>query len=136
MMVSRSETARPLLTPGEVMQLPPSDEIVMVAGTPPIRASKARYYEDRRLNERIVPPPVLSIQSKPGPDDWTGLTSPGAPELGNKYSPQTSLDEDTTDSARRHQPELSRERAIEIKAPIKKEFESDPGACQYRKRAE
>jgi hypothetical protein len=33
LMVSRSETARPLLTPGEVMQLPPTDEIVMVAGT-------------------------------------------------------------------------------------------------------
>ncbi len=36
LMVSRSDTARPLLTPGEVMQLPPTDEIVMVAGTPPI----------------------------------------------------------------------------------------------------
>ncbi|WP_163359779.1 type IV secretory system conjugative DNA transfer family protein, partial [Klebsiella aerogenes] len=44
MMVSRSETARQLLTPGEIMQLPPSDEIVMVAGIPPIRAKKARYY--------------------------------------------------------------------------------------------
>ena len=32
LMVSRQETARPLLTPGEVMQLPPTDEIVMVAG--------------------------------------------------------------------------------------------------------
>src|SRR5690606_40431951 len=32
LMVSRQETARPLLTPGEVMQLPPSEEIVMVAG--------------------------------------------------------------------------------------------------------
>ncbi|KMY86400.1 Type IV secretion system protein VirD4 [Candidatus Paraburkholderia calva] len=44
LMVSRSETARPLLTPGEVMQFPPADEIVMVAGTSPIRAKKARYY--------------------------------------------------------------------------------------------
>src|SRR6266702_1270151 len=35
LMISRSDTARPLLTPGEVMQLPPTDEIVMVAGTPP-----------------------------------------------------------------------------------------------------
>src|SRR3546814_19050129 len=60
------------------------------------------------------------------PDDWTGLTSPVAPELGNKYSPQTSLDEDTTDSERRHQPELSRAKAIEIKAPIENEFEIDP----------
>ena len=57
LMVSRSETARPLLTPGEVMQLPPADEIVMVAGTPPIRAKKARYYEDARLKERVLPPP-------------------------------------------------------------------------------
>jgi type IV secretion system protein VirD4 len=47
LMVSRSETARQLLTPGEIMQLPPADEIVMVAGIPPIRAKKARYYEDR-----------------------------------------------------------------------------------------
>ena len=34
LMVSRSETARPLMTPGEVMQLPATDEIVMVAGAP------------------------------------------------------------------------------------------------------
>ncbi len=40
LMVSRSETARQLLTPGEIMQLPPSDEIVMIAGNPPIRAKK------------------------------------------------------------------------------------------------
>lgn len=53
LMVSRQETARPLLTPGEIMQLPPTDEIVMVAGTPPIRATKARYFEDARLQERI-----------------------------------------------------------------------------------
>ena len=57
LMVSRSETARPLLTPGEVMQLPPADEIVMLAGTPPIRAKKARYFEDKRLTERVLPPP-------------------------------------------------------------------------------
>ena len=42
-MVSRQETARPLLTPGEVMQLPPDDELVMVSGQPPIRAKKLRY---------------------------------------------------------------------------------------------
>ena len=57
LMVSRSETARPLMTPGEVMQLPPDDEIVMVAGVPPIRAKKARYFEDWRLAERILPAP-------------------------------------------------------------------------------
>ena len=63
LMVSRSETARPLLTPGEVMQLPPADEIVMVAGTPPIRAKKARYFEDKRLTERVLPPPKLASKA-------------------------------------------------------------------------
>jgi type IV secretion system protein VirD4 len=59
-MVSRQETARPLLTTGEVMQLPPADELVLVSGIPPIRARKARYYEDRRLASRILPPPILT----------------------------------------------------------------------------
>jgi len=59
-MVSRQETARPLLTQGEVMQLPATDELVMVAGLAPIRARKLRYYEDRTFVARILPPPVLS----------------------------------------------------------------------------
>jgi type IV secretion system protein VirD4 len=60
LMVSRQETARPLLTPGEVMQLPPADELVLVSGVPPIRARKARYYEDRRLTSRVLEPPALA----------------------------------------------------------------------------
>ncbi len=74
LMVSRQETARPLLTPGEIMQLPPADEIVMVAGTPPIRATKARYFEDVRLQERIITPPELAaVPASPvSSDDWSG----------------------------------------------------------------
>lgn len=71
LMVSRSETPRPLLTPGEVMQLPPSDEIVMVAGLAPIRAKKARYYTDNRLAARVGPPPKTMALPVPSPDDWT-----------------------------------------------------------------
>ncbi|HGM6509474.1 TPA: conjugal transfer protein TraG [Pseudomonas aeruginosa] len=74
LMVSRQETARPLLTPGEVMQLPPSDEIVMVAGTPPIRATKARYFEDARFMERILTPPDPAADPatvNPSSDDWS-----------------------------------------------------------------
>jgi type IV secretion system protein VirD4 len=59
LMVSRTETARPLLTPGEVMQLPPDEEIVMAAGIAPIRASKARYYLDKQFVERILEPPSV-----------------------------------------------------------------------------
>ena len=58
LMVSRQETARPLLTPGEVMQLPHDDELVLVSGCHPIRAKKARYYEDHQLQARILPPPT------------------------------------------------------------------------------
>jgi len=78
LMISRQEMARPLLTPGEVMQLPPADAIVMVSGVPPIRAKKLRYFEDRALAARVAPPPVLTeghtaARPPPRPDDWTGL---------------------------------------------------------------
>ncbi|MCP5386012.1 MAG: conjugal transfer protein TraG [Novosphingobium sp.] len=74
LMVSRSETARALLTPGEIMQLPPDDEIVMVAGVHPVRAKKARYYQDRRLADRVLPAPIAGkASSDPRPDDWSHL---------------------------------------------------------------
>jgi type IV secretion system protein VirD4 len=76
-MVSRQETARPLLTPGEVMQLPPADELVLVSGLAPIRAKKLRYYEDRNFTARVLPAPALgdgSYADRPlsRPDDWGG----------------------------------------------------------------
>jgi type IV secretion system protein VirD4 len=58
-MVSRQETARPLLTPGEVMQLPADEALVLVSGLQPIKAKKLRYYEDPDFARRILPPPVL-----------------------------------------------------------------------------
>lgn len=125
LMVSRSETARPLLTPGEIMQLPPADEIVMVAGTPPIRAKKVRYFEDRRFEERILPPPkTASTQAKA--DDWTMLQVPASPEKPANAPASAAQDEDTTESERRRQPELSHTKPIEKKTPLDNEFEIDP----------
>ncbi len=74
-MVSRQETARALLTPGEVMQLPPTDELVLVAGMAPIRARKVRYYTDRNFACRVVAPPQLTTSryaDRPDerPGDW------------------------------------------------------------------
>ncbi|OYX13174.1 MAG: conjugal transfer protein TraG, partial [Rhizobiales bacterium 32-66-8] len=123
LMVSRSETARQLLTPGEIMQLPPSEEIVMVAGTPPIRTKKARYYEDARFRERLLSPPELKRPDKPRPDDWSSLPIPARPEALGAQAPGGSDDEDTTDSERRLQPELSRAKPVEKKEPIANEFE-------------
>ena len=93
-MVSRQETARPLLTGGEVMQLPPAEQIVMVAGTPPIRARKLRYYQDPSFVRKVLPPPSgeglqagQSAPALPAPDrlqpthDWHDLTASVAPTL-------------------------------------------------------
>jgi len=79
-MVSRQETSRPLLTPGEVMQLPSDDEVVLVSGTPPIRAKKMRYYEDRRFTARLLAPPELTdgvYADRPAArnHDWQGLSA-------------------------------------------------------------
>ena len=76
-MVSRQETARPLLTPGEIMQLPPTDELVLVSGLLPIRAKKLRYFEDANFIRRLLPAPQLAedgYSDKPASrlDDWSG----------------------------------------------------------------
>ncbi|KAF0104053.1 MAG: type IV secretion system protein VirD4 [Rhodospirillaceae bacterium] len=126
LMVSRAETARALLTPGEVMQLPPTDEIVMVAGTPPVRAKKVRYYEDRRFQERVLPPPPLDKPVATKSDDWSNLPLPTPPQT-SAPAPQGSSadDEDPTESERRRQPELNRARILERTKPIDNEFEAD-----------
>ncbi len=80
-MVSRQETSRPLLTPGEVMQLPATDELVLVSGVPPIRARKLRYFADRNFSQRVLHPPLLEARGygdRPlaRGDDWTGRSAP------------------------------------------------------------
>ncbi|QJU57135.1 conjugal transfer protein TraG [Sphingomonas sp. AP4-R1] len=129
MMVSRSETARPLLTPGEIMQLPAGDEIVMVAGTPPIRAQKARYFEDRRLQERVISPPVLRKIAAPAPDDWSRLALPHPPADAAPPSTVATDDEDTTGSEQRRQPEIDRAPPPEPAKPISEfDFDADDEA--------
>ncbi|MBR1187370.1 conjugal transfer protein TraG [Bradyrhizobium sp. AUGA SZCCT0160] len=105
LMVSRQETARPLLTPGEVMQLPPLDEIVMVAGTPPIRARKVRYYEDPRFIERILPPPDPAASGRSSrTDGWStlGTLKPST----NPPDKDEQTEGDTANSGLRREPEL------------------------------
>ncbi|WP_395336837.1 conjugal transfer protein TraG [Novosphingobium sp. BL-8H] len=76
-MVSRQETARALLTPGEVMQLNPAEELVLASGAPPIRATKLRYFEEPVFAERAIAPPKLSTKGyadapPPRKNDWSG----------------------------------------------------------------
>ncbi|RUU11675.1 conjugal transfer protein TraG [Mesorhizobium sp. USDA-HM6] len=123
LMVSRQETARQLLTPGEIMQLPPGDEIVMVAGAAPIRAKKARYYEDTRLRERVLPTPELVRPENDRLDDWSSLPALAHPVPAENPASSLQDDGDPTRSERRQQPELSWARPVEKAAPARNEFE-------------
>ena len=61
-MESRQETQRPLLTPGEIMQLSADEEIIMVSGAPPVRARKLRYYTDKNFTERLFKEAPVAAQ--------------------------------------------------------------------------
>jgi type IV secretion system protein VirD4 len=109
LMVSRQETARPLLTPGEVMQLPPDDAVVMVSGHPPVRARKIRYYLDRNFTQRVKKAPVLAASARyadapaPRADDWSALAPLAAPILDMALAgPAEAAD----DGGMQQQPEL------------------------------
>lgn len=125
LMVSRQETARPLLTPGEIMQLPPTDEIVMVAGTPPIRATKARYFEDARLQERILTPPdpvAAPLAPSPSADDWSGRVV--AAESHSAPAAADGADGDPANAGIRREPELPEHEEIVTPPPSpEQEFE-------------
>ncbi|WP_066584453.1 conjugal transfer protein TraG [Sphingomonas pruni] len=103
-MVSRQETARALLTPGEVMQLPSAEELVLVSGMPPIRAQKLRYFEDANFNRRVLPPPALAAgdyadRPEPRRDDWRGCLAAadarlaGEDEHADKGGPSGGLEQ-------------------------------------------
>ena len=124
LMVSRQETSRPLLTPGEVMQLPADDEIVMVAGTPPIRAKKARYYEDPRFTERLLPVPDPGKTVPPAREDtWANRVLTPSAAAQNERSNESV---DNTNGGLRRQPDLPEHEEIvtptEERTPTK-EFE-------------
>jgi len=125
LMVSRQETARPLLTPGEVMQLPPTDELLLVAGVAPVRAKKARYYEDTRFMERVLPPPTAGTQRPfaPQSDDWSALEV-GAPSGGPAPGGDTGASGDPVNAGIRREPELpEHEDVVPPERPGMQEFD-------------
>lgn len=112
LMVSRQETARPLLTPGEVMQLPPDEAVVMVSSMAPIKAKKLRYYADVNFKRRVLPPPVLAASRYADtpprqPDDWSGLAIPSLPTAPAAAASTNSEASTADDGGPRRQPELS-----------------------------
>lgn len=112
LMVSRQETARPLLTPGEVMQLPPDEAVVMVSSVAPIKAKKLRYYADANFKRRVLPPPALADAQYADvpplrPDDWSGLAIPPTPAAPAAASANGLESLAADDGGPRRQPELS-----------------------------
>ena len=125
LMISRQETARPLLTTGEVMQLPPTDELVLVSACHPIRAKKARYFEDERFKARVLQPPSLTTASEgtsgdrpdKGADDWSRLPiqasdADAAGPIAGSFS-----DQDSENSGIRREPALPDHEAIGFETP-------------------
>ena len=114
-MVSRQETARQLLTPGEVMQLPPDEEIILISGASPIRAKKLRYFQDSNFSSRVSPPPAFSDPNHPygdsppkRPDDWGQSTRAVDDRLAQPWFDQVS---GTDDGGKDRRPELDRDKA-------------------------
>ncbi len=131
-MVSRQETARPLLTPGEVMQLPPADELVLVSGLAPIRAKKLRYYEDRNFISRIAEAPVLGSgeyrdRPAPRPDDWGGQVRGLHIRLAAVADAEDGLADDEGGIQQQRHPGLPEEGIAKPTAP---EYESDLGLTE------
>ena len=129
LMVSRSETARALLTQGEIMQLPDTDEIVMLAGVHPIRARKARYYRDPRLSKRVErPPTVEKSEFAPDEGEWHGrhVTPPSQSEKSLTGSEEYEVDDRQSDGGIRQSPELPEyEDVAPPPVEIPNEFEFD-----------
>ncbi len=102
------------------MQLPPADELVLVSGVHPILAKKARYYEDRQLRERILPPPPPSLAElvkKPSTaclDGWSDLPTP---VVAKECAMNGSSDEDPDNSGIRREPTLPEHEAIAPESP-------------------
>ena len=124
LMVSRQETARPLLTPGEVMQLPPDDELVLISGCPPIRAKKARYFEDPEMQARILPPPALTNPKSPPTDERLPVPH-GGDWAGAVVAPAASDTEDPANAGIRREPELPEHEEI-VPEPPKPVHEFEP----------
>jgi len=75
-MVSRQEVPRPLLTPGEVMQLPQDEALILTGGAPPIRARKIRYFVEPAFKARVRPPYASPRLHGDGiATSWSGLAA-------------------------------------------------------------
>jgi len=120
--ISEQETPRPLLTPGEVLQLPQDEALVLVSGVPPIRARKLRYYTDRNFLARRLPAPsgdeqrLIAVPSAHS-DDWSGQTRSTDARLDKPWS-EFLTSNTTEDDIRVRQREPSRRKKDKAERPL------------------
>jgi len=141
-MVSRQETARQLLTPGEVMQLPQDEEVILISGIAPIKAKKLRYFQDSNFTGRVSPPPALSGPNHPygnrppqRPDDWGQTTRDVDDRLVQPWFDQVS---GADDGGKDIQPQIDEPQKDKSKdnEPAKAADAENDGATPEIKRAE
>ena len=75
---SVSEHVRPLLTPGEVRELPADRQLVFVNGVTPLLTHKVRYYDDPHFVPRLIPAPTPA----PAPGNDNGLSGNHSKDSG------------------------------------------------------
>ena len=118
------------------MQLPNDDELVLVSGCQPIRAKKARYYEDAQLKARILPPPRLSGRDVPPGPEGLQTTPEGEWTDAIVATPTAAPVEDPANAGIRREPELPEHeeiapeprKAINEFEPIEEEATTNPSA--------
>ena len=97
----------------------------MISGCAPIRAKKARYFEDPEMNARILPPPARTAPKASPPEmnatapwegDWAGAVVAAAP---------ASATEDPANAGIRREPELPEHEEI-VPEPAKPVHEFEP----------
>lgn len=61
---TESDQRRALMMPQELMQMDPSQLILLRAGMPPVRGRKIQYWREKVFNQRVVAPPTVA--ARPG----------------------------------------------------------------------
>tara|TARA_R110000796_G_scaffold251861_2_gene384278 strand:- start:13282 stop:14520 length:1239 start_codon:yes stop_codon:yes gene_type:complete len=117
-MVSQQETQRPLMTPGEIMQMPAGDALIFLASHPPIKARKLRYFEDQNFIDRV------------GGLERPAACAPG-PGLVGLPVPRPSLAAmDSRGLARRLDPDLTGDQERLKEGEDSEPIQRDPGSVQ------
>jgi type IV secretion system protein VirD4 len=101
-MVSDQESLRPLMDAAEICKLPATDAILFVAGHPPFKVKRFRYYEHVELLERANLPPLqlrpggpYPFRPRPHPNPWEGrglAPAPQAPSPPTQGTPAPPVD--------------------------------------------